>query len=126
MHYDSVMGVRMKTAIYLRSSTAKQDKGLDAQRRAIDAFLSQRSIDPNDVLIFEDNGVSGAKKNRPGLNSLFECVHRGEVKTVICYSFSRISRSIRDLIDIVELLEDNKVVELPRFGGQVLTSDFSL
>ncbi len=86
-----------------------QDKGLDSQYRALEAYLKVNDISTDKVIKFEDKGYSGKNTKRPGLNELFEMVRSNKVESVICYSFSRISRSIKDLIEIVEELEDHKV-----------------
>jgi DNA invertase Pin-like site-specific DNA recombinase len=96
-------------AVYVRASTSRQDTGLDAQRRAIDAFIQSKGYDAVLVRIYEDNGYTGANKKRPALTDLIQHIQNGTVGKVICYSFSRISRSIRDLLDIVDLFEKQGV-----------------
>lgn len=96
-------------AVYVRASTSRQDTGLDAQRRAIDAFVQSKGYNAALVRTYEDNGYSGANTKRPALSELISHIHDGTVGKVICYSFSRISRSIRDLLDIVDLFEKSGV-----------------
>lgn len=92
-------------AVYVRASTAKQDTGLDAQKRAIDGFVQQKGYPVNQVQAYEDSGFSGSNTRRPALSQLLQDIQDDKVSLVICYSFSRISRSIRDLIEIVEHFE---------------------
>lgn len=96
-------------AIYLRTSTTKQGKGLDSQFKALEAHLKSKNIRLEDVEIFEDYGYSGKNTKRPGLNNLMNLVKTGKIHTVVCYSFSRISRSIKDLIEVVETFENHDV-----------------
>ena len=59
--------------------------------------------------VYQDTGISGAKTARPDLLRLMNDVVQGTIKKVYCYSFSRISRSIRDLIEIVDIFERHGV-----------------
>lgn len=89
-----------KVAIYLRTSTERQSKGLESQRLALETYLEQQQI--NNFYVFEDFGVSGAKSKRPGLEKLMFAVRRGEVSKVVVYSFSRFSRSVSHLLRSLE------------------------
>lgn len=92
---------------YLRTSTGFQAKGLDAQKLAIKEYCSQKKL--LDVRYFEDEGISGAKESRPGLDELLEICKSGKVKIVICYSFSRISRSTKHLLEILDLFNSQSI-----------------
>lgn len=51
--------------------------------------------------------ISGTKSNRPALNKLKEVVREGD--TVIVESWSRLGRSTKDLIDLVDFFSQKKV-----------------
>lgn len=89
-----------KTAIYLRTSTDRQAKGLQAQSRALKEHLKLKGI--NAHIAFEDEGVSGAKNSRPGLNDLMKACRNGEISAIYVYSFSRFARSTRHLLEAME------------------------
>lgn len=89
---------------YLRTSTNMQEKGLDSQKRAIKSYVESNKI--SDISFISDEGISGAKTTRKGLDGLLELCKMGKVQTVICYSFSRISRSTKHLLEIMELFAD--------------------
>lgn len=97
----------MRVAIYCRTSTDKQQNGLEAQRRALEDYCKARGI--TDYLIFEDSGVSGTKSSRPELDKLMNSVRVGEVDTVIVYSFSRFARSTKFLLDALDEFANLKV-----------------
>ena len=60
-----------KVALYLRVSTVEQDT--TNQRRELEAVAERHGWEI--VTIFEDNGVSGFKTKRPGLDQAHEgCV----------------------------------------------------
>jgi DNA invertase Pin-like site-specific DNA recombinase len=81
---------------YLRVST--QEQCLDRQEDA----LRQLSLDR----CFTDK-ASGKSSDRPGLRSMLDFLREGDVLYV--ESISRVARSTRDLLGIVDLLEKKKV-----------------
>ncbi len=75
---------------YARVST--QEQNLDLQRRA----LSEAGC----VRIFEDRGVSGAARKRPGLDEALSRVSEGDVFVV--WKLDRLGRSLPHLIEVVQ------------------------
>jgi DNA invertase Pin-like site-specific DNA recombinase len=49
--------------------------------------------------LFTDDGVSGTKSTRPGLDQMMGAVERGEIETCVVYSFSRFARSTTHLLN---------------------------
>jgi DNA invertase Pin-like site-specific DNA recombinase len=96
-----------KVAIYLRTSTDKQQKGLESQALAVKSFCEQRGI--VDYETFQDFGVSGAKSTRPGLEKLLFACRRGEISQIIVYSFSRFARSTSHLLRALEEFKSLKI-----------------
>lgn len=87
-------------ALYARTSTDKQEKGLEAQIRTLVEYCKREGI--TEYEIFADEGVSGAKDSRPELNRMLTAVRAGKVSGVLVYSFSRFARSTRFLVNAVE------------------------
>lgn len=86
--------------IYLRTSTDKQENGLDSQRRALVDYCQLYGI--KEYLIYEDEGISGSKHTRPGLSRLLNDVRGKKIDKVLVYSFSRFARSTRHLLDSLD------------------------
>ena len=113
-------------AIYLRVSTSNQS--VDSQRTAIQKYLEANNI--LDAVTYADEGISGAAKSRPQLDRLIEDVKLGKVSTIICYSLSRISRSVSHLLTVLEQFEANKAqfvsiterIELATPAGKMLVT----
>ena len=85
----------MKVA-YVRVSTAEQNEArqLEAlEKFGIDKWYTEK--------------VSGKNTNRPKLQEMLDFVREGD--TVYIHDFSRLARSTKDLLDIVELLNAKKV-----------------
>jgi DNA invertase Pin-like site-specific DNA recombinase len=77
---------------YARVSTDDQSTAL--QRQALEQAGCAR--------IFEDAGVSGVAKKRPGLDAALTAIGPGDVFTV--WKLDRLGRSLSDLINIVQTI----------------------
>jgi site-specific DNA recombinase len=90
---------------YCRVSTDKQaDEGvsLDAQREKIRAMAVVHGAALAEVIV--DAGESAKNLDRPGMVRLLELVRAGAVDLVIIAKLDRLTRSVRDLADLLELL----------------------
>ena len=89
---------------YVRVSTQGQvDEGvsLDAQQQKIAQWCALNGYALAHV--FTDAGVSGKRSdNRPGLHAALTACGRGDA--LVVYSLSRLSRSIRDTLDLSDRL----------------------
>lgn len=92
--------MQKKIALYARTSTDKQEKGLEAQIRTLKEYCEREGI--TDFEVFADEGVSGTKDSRPELNRMLVAVRAGKIGQVLVYSFSRFARSTRFLVNMVE------------------------
>lgn len=81
---------------YARVSTAEQN--LDLQKDALLKAGCER--------IFDDT-LSGAKSERPGLQQLRQQLRPGD--TLVVWRLDRLGRSLRDLIDWINFLDDHGV-----------------
>ncbi len=97
----------MFVAIYCRTSTGMQEKGLESQRRALIDYCKSKGF--KNYKVFEDSGVSGTKSSRPALNEMMKSVESGNVSKVMVYSFSRFARSTKHLLEALELFKDKEV-----------------
>lgn len=98
----------MKVAIYTRVSTQMQvNKGvsLDAQKNELIEYCNKSNYDYE---IFEDAGISGKSINkRKQLQRLLNNLQNYDV--VLCYKLSRISRSVKDLANMLDIFNKNNV-----------------
>ncbi len=89
---------------YVRVSTSMQveeGQSLDAQRAKIEAWANLN--DYTLKAIHTDAGISGkSMRNRAGLSSALKDCEKGDA--LVVYSLSRLSRSIRDTLDISDKL----------------------
>lgn len=82
---------------YARVSTT--DQNTEAQERA----LTEAGCDH----VFTDQGVSGAKTSRPGLDKALAALQPGD--TLVIWKLDRLGRSLKHLLSIVENLSEQGV-----------------
>lgn len=95
------------TALYTRTSTNNQETGLESQILALETYCRNHNI--TNYKIYKDNGVSGTKADRPALNQLKQDCQHGQIQSVIVYSFSRMGRSTKHLIDTLQFFEEREI-----------------
>ncbi|MGA2227587.1 MAG: recombinase family protein, partial [Syntrophobacteraceae bacterium] len=98
-----------KAAAYVRVSTSSQIDGesLSTQKSIIQAYCASRGWEL--TKIYEDAGISGAKDDRPALQSLLSAAKTGEIDAVVVRDLSRFGRSARDLLVNIQTLKDCSV-----------------
>jgi DNA invertase Pin-like site-specific DNA recombinase len=103
---DTITVKKRRTACYARVSTGSQEKGLDAQIRALGIFCEQNKID--DWELFADENQSGTKASRPALDKMMAAVETGEIENVIVFAFSRYARSVSHMLRGLETMRKYK------------------
>jgi DNA invertase Pin-like site-specific DNA recombinase len=86
-------------ACYVRVSTIGQNEA--GQRAEIQRWLEGNGIDPTCVQWFVDKGKSGDNLDRPAFEALQTAIFNGEVGTVVTWRLDRLSRTIRDGINVL-------------------------
>ncbi|MBL7663519.1 MAG: recombinase family protein [Bacteriovoracaceae bacterium] len=89
-----------KVALYVRTSTDKQEKGLESQVRALENFCNAKEI--LNYSIYQDSGISGGKNSRPELDRMMNDIRNDQIHVVIVYSFSRFARSTKHLLEALD------------------------
>jgi DNA invertase Pin-like site-specific DNA recombinase len=91
-------GERKRVAVYARVSTI--DQSCEAQLRDLREYVAARGWHATEYI---DQGVSGAKDRRPGLDRLLAAVKARKVDVVVVAAFDRFGRSVRHLVECLEL-----------------------
>ncbi len=100
----------MQAIGYARVSTDRQaDQGvsLDAQTAKIRAMATVQGAELLDVVV--DGGKSAKSMNRAGLQRVLDLVRDGKVEAVIVAKLDRLTRSVKDLCELLELFEKRRV-----------------
>jgi site-specific DNA recombinase len=105
----------MKAAIYARVSTERQaERGtIGSQVEALRAHLAAAGAEPAGE--YRDDGCSGARLDRPGLDALRDAAEAGLFEVVYCLSPDRLARSYAYQVLVLD--------ELARFGVKVAFTD---
>jgi DNA invertase Pin-like site-specific DNA recombinase len=99
----------MRAIGYCRVSTDKQsEKGvsLEAQTEKIRAMAVVHGFEQIEVV---EDGESAKSLNRPGMQRVLGMVQRREVQAVIIAKLDRLTRSVKDLCELLELFEHREV-----------------
>lgn len=105
LEYDGVRTVKRAIG-YARVSTDKQaDNGvsLPDQERRIRARAIADEVELVDLVI--DDGYSGKDLERPGMQRVLEMVRTRQVDTLIVTKLDRLTRSVRDFQDLLDITE---------------------
>ena len=100
-----------RTAIgYVQVSTrdqAENGHSLDTQRAKIEAYATLHDLELSEVIV--DDGQSAKSLDRPGMERLLGLIRRKAVTVVVIAKLDRITRSVRDLGDLVERFQRSGV-----------------
>jgi site-specific DNA recombinase len=91
---------------YVRVSTDRQaDQGssLEAQQAKVTAMATVQGATLVDIIV--DGGESAKNLNRPGLHRLLSLVNSGKLQGVIVAKLDRLTRSVKDLCQLLEVFE---------------------
>jgi DNA invertase Pin-like site-specific DNA recombinase len=92
-----------KTVAYVRVSTEKQSEhghSLEAQEAKLKAYAELYDLQLVELVV--DAGVSAKTLNRPGLQKVLGMLKDGKAEAVLVLNLSRLTRSVRDLGELVE------------------------
>lgn len=115
----------IRVAVYLRQSLDAQGTGLAVarQEQACQRWVSDRT-GMAVVTTYTDNDMSATKRRvRPGFAQMLADAKRGEFDLIVAYHLDRLTRTIRDLLPLLELAKDHGVGTTTVEGDLDLTSD---
>lgn len=97
-----------RAVLYIRVSTGKQVEhghSLDAQRERLMAYADRHVLQVVDVIV--DGGESAGTLNRPGLRRALDMIEAGEADVLVATKGDRISRNLRDLLNLAATLAEH-------------------
>lgn len=99
---------KRKVVMYARVSTPAGES-LAVQKKAVDEYIKRHRLAPLQPRnIYVDRGPSRNLK-RPSLSKLRASISKGSIGTVIIWRMDRLTRSMRDLISIMDLFRAHNV-----------------
>ena len=90
-----------RVALYCRVSVSGGTQTCDNQLRDLREYCRARGW--TDVREFTDTGISGTKERRPALDKMMVEVKAKRVDVVVVAAFDRFGRSVRHLVETLEL-----------------------
>jgi site-specific DNA recombinase len=98
-----------KTGIYIRVSTedqAKEGFSINAQKEKLTTYSKINNW--HDITYYIDDGLSGKNINeRPNIIKLIDDVKNKKINNILIYKLDRLTRSVKDLINLIEIFENN-------------------
>ena len=102
---------KLRCAVYTRKSSEEgldmDFNSLDAQWESCEAYIASQRAE-GWVLVpdrYDDGGFSGGTLERPALKRLLDDVRAGKIDVIVVYKIDRLSRSMLDFLNLVELFE---------------------
>jgi site-specific DNA recombinase len=113
----------MRAAIYARVSTERQERQqtIDSQLDALRAWAEAANHELTDAHVFRDEGYSGSRLDRPGLDALRDAVRDGEVDVVAVLAPDRLAR--RYAYQVLLLEEFRRVACAVEFLNRAISDD---
>jgi DNA invertase Pin-like site-specific DNA recombinase len=91
----------MRTALYLRVSTA--DQSTENQRLELQRIATAKGWQIVDT--YEDHGLSGANDKRPQLRRMMQDATRAKFDVVMAWNVDRLGRSLQQLVTLLDELK---------------------
>lgn len=94
-------------AIYTRQSIDKKDSiSIETQVEMCQKEIKNQGLE---FKIYKDKGFSGKNTDRPAFQNLMADVKQGNIDTIVVYRLDRISRSVLDFANIIDILQKHNV-----------------
>jgi len=94
-----------RVALYARVSTP--DQHVENQLLDLRKLAAQRGFEVRRE--YCDQGISGSKARRPGLDAMLADARRGEFSVLMVAAFDRVARSTKNFLEIVDELHDLEI-----------------
>lgn len=89
-----------RVALYARTSTADKGQDIGLQTDELSALAAQRGWSVAET--YTDEGLSGAKTTRPGLDALLADAQAGRFDAVLVWKLDRLGRSVSHLLQVLD------------------------
>ncbi len=101
----------MKAGIYVRVSTTQQiDRdSLRTQEERLRLYCKAQDFEIYKNKPYKDEGISAKDTKRPAFEELMQDIEAGRIQVVIVTRLDRVTRSLKDLIALMETLQQHNV-----------------
>ncbi|MGH2966218.1 MAG: recombinase family protein [Solirubrobacterales bacterium] len=110
-----------RAGIYVRISRDREGTEIGVERQEADCRVLAEARGWQVVEVFSDNDVSATnrRKVRHGYRAMVGAVEAGRLDAVVAYSSSRFYRRVRELDELIELLNDRQVEVATVVSGRI-------
>ncbi|GAB4588214.1 hypothetical protein Ntsu_60460 [Nocardia sp. IFM 10818] len=100
----------LRVGTYARRSTTEDNQpySIEAQDTRLDSYIGSQPGWRHSASFTDD--ASGASTERPGLQRALQAARAGAIDVLVVYRVDRFSRSLRDLVTLLDELDQAKVV----------------
>lgn len=84
---------------------AEEGCSLEMQEQKVRAYCELNDLSLTEMVT--EAGISGRAKKREGLDRVMELIQTGEVHHLVIFKLDRLSRSLKQAIEVVEFLQSN-------------------
>ena len=92
-------------AVYVRQSVDR----IDSISTESQVEFCKKEVDGQNFKVYSDKGYSGKNIDRPAFQELLRDIKSGNINRVIVYRLDRISRSVLDFANLIEVFQKNRV-----------------
>ena len=96
----------LRAALYARVSTTGHGQDIGLQLDELRQVARQRGWEP---VVYSDEGVSGKKDSRPGLDRMMADVQAGKLDLVAVWKLDRLGRSLQHVLALLDTLTSHGV-----------------
>ena len=109
---------RMIAAVYIRVSTedqAREGFSLGEQKEKLLQLCAFKGYEV--FKVYEDAGISAKDmEHRPAFQEMLQDMRDGKINYIVAYKLDRVTRSVRDLEELISQLEIEIISERTKFG----------
>jgi len=97
----------MKIAIYSRKSIfTGKGESIENQVQMCREYIFSNISKEAEIFVYEDEGFSGGNTNRPKFQELIKDIRARKIDRIVCYRLDRIGRSVSQLSNMFDMLDD--------------------
>ncbi|GAA1326572.1 recombinase family protein [Leucobacter albus] len=101
-----------KAVIYARISDDREGEGLGIERQETDCRALAERLGFEVIAVYADNDIGASdktNKTREQYNRMLEDARKGRFSFILAYSNSRLTRRVREYLDLIDLYREHKV-----------------
>lgn len=107
--------IKLNYGTYSRKSTESEDRqvlSLDSQADKAKEIAKALGVKISEEYVFSESKSAKTTNNRPKFTKMLQCIEQGEIEGIIVWHADRLSRNAMDAALLIDLMDQNKLVEI--------------